>query len=288
MRQNCVKNASKMRGTPLGENTFWTRCDFSHARKGKWPLSRVLTFGDVGRLKFIQYRTGVRKCHRSLKFLQTPPPVLDRISGPKGAESLSSTGLGLDNLIERAQFSPEPALDKNRSPRCELSGPVLRDTARLSQRYPPIARYGVFGVSTWPIGCDIPSPFSERFPLGVHAKWRCDTPPSKGVSQRYFRDTTWKQGKLVRYPPVRYYLERVLCDMGVSRTGPLRMLVPRYPPPISHNTLKTVTSLNKEARLLKVHFSLAIRVFGDNELKCSRCYERKAKIAIGTSKYCNR
>ena len=30
----------------------------------------------------------------------------------------------------------------------DLSGPVLRDTARLSQRYPPIARYGVFGVST--------------------------------------------------------------------------------------------------------------------------------------------
>ena len=39
-----------------------------------------------------------------------------------------------------------------------LSGPVLRDTARLSQRYPPIARYGVFGVSTWPLGCDTPSP----------------------------------------------------------------------------------------------------------------------------------
>ena len=27
------------------------------------------------------------------------------------------------------------------------SGPVLRDTARLSQRYPPIACYGVFAVS---------------------------------------------------------------------------------------------------------------------------------------------
>ena len=66
-----------------------------------------------------------------------------------------------------------------------LSGPVLRDTARLSQRYPPIARYGVFGVSTWPIGCDTPSPFSERFPLGEHAKWRCDTPPQKG----YLSDT---------------------------------------------------------------------------------------------------
>ena len=41
---------------------------------------------------------------------------------------------------------------------CTLSAPVLRDTARLSQRYPAIARYEVFGVSTWPIGCDIPSP----------------------------------------------------------------------------------------------------------------------------------
>ena len=66
-----------------------------------------------------------------------------------------------------------------------LSGPVLRDTARLSQRYPPIARYVVFGVATWPIGCDTPSPFSERFPHEEHAKWRCDTPPQKG----YLSDT---------------------------------------------------------------------------------------------------
>ena len=82
----------------------------------------------------------------------------------------------------------------HRVPHCNLSGPVLRDTARLSQWYPTIARYGVFGVSTWPIGCDTPSPFSECFPFGEHAKWRCDT-PHKGVSQRYLRDTLWKQGK---------------------------------------------------------------------------------------------
>ena len=44
----------------------------------------------------------------------------------------------------------------------------------------------------------------------------------KGVSQRYLRDTVWKQGKWVRYPPSRFYLERVSCNMGcVSRTGPL-------------------------------------------------------------------
>ena len=77
-----------------------------------------------------------------------------------------------------------------------LSGPVLRDTARLSQRYPPIARYGVFGFSTWPIGCDTPSPFSEHFPLGEHAKWRCDTPPHKrGISAilaRYHMKTRHK------------------------------------------------------------------------------------------------
>ena len=84
---------------------------------------------------------------------------------------------------ENSQRSPIYDFPLLRPP--HLSGPVLRGTARLSQRYPPIARYGVFGVSTWPIGCDTPSPFSERFPLGEHAKWGCDTPPEKG----YLSDT---------------------------------------------------------------------------------------------------
>ena len=102
-----------------------------------------------------------------------------------------------------------------------LSGPVLRDTARLSQRYPPIARYGVFGVSTWPIGCDTPSPFSERFPLGEHSEWRCDTPPSK----RYLSDTC-----AIPFENKAKACDTPLCDTiskgycaiwGVSRTGPL-------------------------------------------------------------------
>ena len=70
-------------------------------------------------------------------------------------------------------------------PSCKLSGPVLRDTARLSQRYPPIARYGVFGVSTWPIGCDTPSPFSERFPFESMRSGGAIPPPQKG----YLSDT---------------------------------------------------------------------------------------------------
>ena len=102
----------------------------------------------------------------------------------------------------------------------DLSRPVLRDTARLSQRYPPIARYGVFGVSTWPIGCDTPPPFLSVSPLGEHTKWRRDAPQEvrcpplqRGIAAILAR-YPMKQGKWVRYPPLRYYLERVLRDMG--------------------------------------------------------------------------
>ena len=102
-----------------------------------------------------------------------------------------------------------------------LSSPVLRDTARLSQRYPPIARYGVFGVSTWPIGCDTPSPFSEHFPLGEHAKWRCDTPPQKGISAipaRY----PMKTRQMGAIPPSAILSRKGIVRYGgVSRTGPL-------------------------------------------------------------------
>ena len=56
-----------------------------------------------------------------------------------------------------------------------LSGPVLRDTARLSQRYPPIARYGVFGVSAWPIGCD----FLSNSPLESMRSGGAIPPPQK-------------------------------------------------------------------------------------------------------------
>ena len=98
-----------------------------------------------------------------------------------------------------------------------LSGPVLRDTARLSQRYPPIARYGVFGVSTWPIRCDTLSPFSERFPLGEHAKWRCDNPPLKrGISAiiaRYPRKTR-QMGAIPPSAILSRFDERVLRDVG--------------------------------------------------------------------------
>ena len=106
----------------------------------------------------------------------------------------------------------------------DLSGPVLRDTARLSQRYPPIARYGVFGVSTWPIGCDTPSPFSERFPPGEHAKWRCDTPPPlKGGISAIPARYPIKTRQMGAIPPSAILFRKGIARYGgVSRTGPQR------------------------------------------------------------------
>ena len=67
-----------------------------------------------------------------------------------------------------------------------------------------------------------PSPFSQRFPLGEHAKWRCDTPPQKG----YLSDTG-----AIPYENKANGCDTPLCDTiskgycaiwgGVSRIGPL-------------------------------------------------------------------
>ena len=50
----------------------------------------------------------------------------------------------------------------------------------------------------WPIGCDTPSPFSERFPLEGHAKWRCDNyppPPQKSGTRLRGRTATQRSKK---------------------------------------------------------------------------------------------
>ena len=65
-----------------------------------------------------------------------------------------------------------------------------------------------------------PPPFSERSPLGEHAKWRCDTPPSKGVISAIRARYPMKTRQMGAIPPSAYYLERIWG--GVSRTGPLR------------------------------------------------------------------
>ena len=81
---------------------------------------------------------------------------------------------------------------------------------------PPIARYGVFGVSAWAIGCDTPSPFSER-------GGAIPPPPPKGVSQRYLRDTM-KTRQNVCDTSLCDTISKGYCAIwGVSRIGPLRL-----------------------------------------------------------------
>ena len=53
----------------------------------------------------------------------------------------------------------------------------LSDTALLRAMRFLVCQHGQLGA--------IPPSFSEHFPLGEHAKWRCDTPPQKG----YLSDT---------------------------------------------------------------------------------------------------
>ena len=68
-----------------------------------------------------------------------------------------------------------------------LSGPVLRDTARLSQRYPPYCALWGFGGQ---LGAIPPPLFLSVSALeSMRSGGAIPPPPQKGVSQRYLRDT---------------------------------------------------------------------------------------------------
>ena len=103
-----------------------------------------------------------------------------------------------------------------------LSGPVLRDSARLSQRCPPIARYGVLVSQHGQLGAIPPPPFSERLPLGEYAKWRCDTPPLKRGISAILARYPMKTRQMGAIPPSAIRSRKGIARYGgVSRTGPL-------------------------------------------------------------------
>ena len=95
---------------------------------------------------------------------------------------------------------------------CSIPRDYLSDTPLLCAMGFLVSQHGQLGA--------IPPP-----PFWALPPWRaCEVevqysppPPPKGVSQRYWRDTLWKQGKWVRDPPLWYYRnnpQRVLRDMG--------------------------------------------------------------------------
>ena len=85
-------------------------------------------------------------------------------------------------------FSPPlqgDPLQAETGPLGTLSGPVSRDTARLSQRYPPSLRamgFWCLNMANW---VRYTLPLFSALPPWRAAKWRCDTPPQKG----YLSDT---------------------------------------------------------------------------------------------------
>ena len=92
------------------------------------------------------------------------------------------------------------------APYCAILRDYLSDT--------PLLRAMGFWCLNRPIGCDTPSTFSERFPLWEHARWRCDPPPLKGGISAILARYPMKTRQFGAIPPLRYYLERVLRDMG--------------------------------------------------------------------------
>ena len=127
-------------------------------------------------------------------------------------------GLIIVWMLHRGIWFEEMINNRNRitdlvAPYCAIPRDYLSDT--------PYCALWVFGVSTWPIGCDTPSPFSERFPLGEHAKWRCDSPPpspKRGISAILARYPV-KTRQMGAIPPSAMLSRK---GGGVSRTGPLR------------------------------------------------------------------
>ena len=105
------------------------------------------------------------------------------------------------------------------APYCAIPRDYLSDTPLLRAMGFLVSQHGQLGAIP-------PPPFSQRFPLGEHAKWRCDTPPSKGVSQRYSRDTGYpmKTRQMGTIPPSAILSRKGIERYGgVSRTGPLRL-----------------------------------------------------------------
>ena len=97
---------------------------------------------------------------------------------------------------------------------------VLRDTARLSQRYPPIRAMGFLVSQHGQLGAIPPSPFSERFPLGEHAKWRCVYPPRKRGISAILARYPMKTRQMGAIPPSAILSRKGIARYGgVSRTG---------------------------------------------------------------------
>ena len=120
-------------------------------------------------------------------------------------------------------FKPLPLTSISDTPQ-RRSGPILRDTARPSQRYPPIACYRVFSVSTWPIGCDTPPPpvLSLSHLESMRSGGAIPPPPHKRCISAMLARYPMKTRQMGAIHPSAILSRKGIARYGgVSRTGPL-------------------------------------------------------------------
>ena len=104
------------------------------------------------------------------------------------------------------------------APYCAILRDYLSDT-------PLLRAMGLLVSQHCQLGAIPPSPFSEHFPLGEHAKWSCDTPPKRGISTILAR-YPMKTRQMGATPPLCDTISKGYCAIGgVSRTGPLSWLL---------------------------------------------------------------
>ena len=103
----------------------------------------------------------------------------------------------------------------------ELSGPVLRDTARLSHRFPPISRYGFLVSEHGQVGAIPPPPFLSVSPLESMRSGDAIPPHKRGISAILARYPMKERHKGAIPPSAILSRKGIARYGGVSRTGPL-------------------------------------------------------------------
>ena len=88
------------------------------------------------------------------------------------------------------------------APYCAIPRDYLSDTPLLRAMGFLVSQHGQLDAIP-------PSPFSERSPLGEHAKWRCDTPPPQ---KGYLSDTC-----AIPYQTRQNACDTPLCDSTLKR-----------------------------------------------------------------------
>ena len=116
------------------------------------------------------------------------------------------------------------------APYCAIPRDYLSDT-------PCCALWGFWclNMANW---VRYPLPFSK------HAKWRCDNLPSKGVPERYLRDTLRKQGQNPCNTPLCDTISKGYCAIwgGISHWAAFGLKCLKITEPALSNQLGTIIS----------------------------------------------